>query len=229
MRLEGKHFGFLSDPIFIRAYRRGMDSGHHIYRPEGSATDIHIEFRCYIECWAAQHALRLPGDFVCCGVNTGIMPLAICEFTNINSTDKRFWLFDTYAGIPESQMSEAERPDRVRANEAIYSDCYDLAVRNFAPFPNARIVRGKVPDTLATTPIEQVAYLSIDMNIAYPERKAIEHFWPKLSPGAVVILDDYGWQAYSEQQRSMDEWAAIAGVSILALPTGQGLILKPAI
>jgi hypothetical protein len=64
------------------------------------------------------------------------------------------------------------------------------------------------------------------MNIAYPERKAIEHFWPKLSTGALVVLDDYAWRGYEEQMQSMDEFARSVGVQILTLPTGQGLIVK---
>jgi hypothetical protein len=75
--------------------------------------------------------------------------------------------------------------------------------------------------------IDKVCYLSIDMNIAYPERKAIEHFWPKLSPGAFVVLDDYGFYGYEEQMATLDQFAESVGVKILALPTGQGLIIKP--
>jgi hypothetical protein len=229
MRLKDKHLGFLLDPKFIAAYRRGMDSGHHICRPKGSAIDIHVEYRVYIECWAAQQGLHLEGDFVACGVNTGIMPLAICEYTEINKTDKSFWLFDTYEGIPESQMSAAERDARVAENAAFYSDCYEIAVKNFAPYPRAKLIRGMVPDTLSKANIDRVAYLSIDMNIAYPERKAVEHFWPKLSPGAMVIMDDYAQAHYDAQRRSMDEFAASVGVTVLTLPTGQGLMMKPAL
>jgi O-methyltransferase len=65
------------------------------------------------------------------------------------------------------------------------------------------------------------------MNIAYPERKAIEYFWPKLSCGALVVLDDYGWLGYEEQHEAMDDFAKSVGVEILSLPTGQGLIAKP--
>jgi predicted O-methyltransferase YrrM len=72
-----------------------------------------------------------------------------------------------------------------------------------------------------------VAYLSLDMNIAAPERAALEHFWPKLVRGGVIVLDDYGWAAYSEQKASMDEFAAAHGIQVCCLPTGQGLIVKP--
>jgi hypothetical protein len=83
-----------------------------------------------------------------------------------------------------------------------------------------KLVCGMVPDTLSTVDIETVSDLSIDMNIAYPEQKAIEHFLPSLSPGAMVLLDDYGWKDYEEQRRTMHEFAAQAGAAILARPTG---------
>jgi hypothetical protein len=221
---SGKSTPFLRNARFMSAYRRGMDSGHMIGGAAGM--DLHIEWRVAIACWAAQHGARLPGDFVECGVNTGVLSLAICEYVDFNSLQKSFYLFDTYAGIPESQMSGTERPGRLLSNTK-YPDCYEQTLANFGPFPRAKLVRGLVPDTLATAPIDRVAYLSIDMNIAYPERKAIEYFWPKLSPGAFVVLDDYGWQDYEEQRRSMDDFARGAGVQVLALPTGQGLLIKP--
>jgi hypothetical protein len=226
MRLKDKQLAFLKDPRFVRAYQRGMNSGHHICRPKGSTVDIHVEYRVYIECWAAEHALRLPGDFVCCGVNTGIMPLAICEYVDINVTDKRFWLFDTFEGIPESQMLATERAPRLAENEQFYSECFGIARRNFESYRGARLVRGTVPETLATAKIERISYLSIDMNIAYPERKAMEHFWPLLTSGAIVVFDDYAQAHYTEQFVSMNEFADGVGASVLILPTGQGMMIK---
>jgi hypothetical protein len=226
MKVFGKNVSSLRDPAFLAAYRAGMDSGHKIFRPRGSTTDIHIEWRAHICCWAAWHAKHLPGDFVECGVNTGIMSLAICNFIDFNATGKSFYLFDTFAGIPEHQMLPTEKQDRVIESQNFYEECFDLAKRNFAPFPRAVLVRGMVPDTLATVSIDQVCYLHIDLNIAYPEVAAIEHFWDKLVRGAAVVLDDYGFLAYKEQKRTMDEFAARKGVKIATLPTGQGLLIK---
>jgi hypothetical protein len=223
-----KDLGFLHDPRFRAAYRRGMDSGHHIVRDRGSDEDIHIEWRVHVLLWAAAHALRLAGDFVECGVNTGIYSLAVCDYVDFNTTGRAFWLFDTFAGIPLDQVTERERElGRLAENEAWYSDCFELARANFAPFPRAKLVRGKVPDTLATVEIGSVAYLSIDMNIVEPEVAALAFFWEKLTPGAPVILDDYGWSGHRPQREAMDAVAAERGVEILSLPTGQGIILKP--
>jgi O-methyltransferase len=223
-----KNVDFLSDPRFVAAYRRGMASGHHIGREPGSDDDIHIEWRVHVLLWAATHAAKLEGDFVECGVNTGIFSLAVCEYIDLNRTGKSFYLFDTFRGIPVGQMSEEEKTlGRVAENQSMYSECFDLAHRNFAPYPKARLVRGKLPDTLRSVDVRRVCYLSIDMNIVEPEIAAIEFFWDKLSPGAPVILDDYGWSNYHLQKQAMDRFAGQRGVAVLNLPTGQGLLLKP--
>lgn len=225
MATWNKSVDFLEDPRFVRAYQRGMDSGHILGRPEGSRMDIHIEWRIHTCCWAGMHATRLDGDFVECGVNTGIMSLAVCDYVDFNRTGKNFWLFDTFNGIPMDQLTPEEVADGKSPGR--YFDCYELAKSNFAPFPRAHLIRGRVPDTLGQVEIEKVAYLSIDMNIVEPERCALAHFWPRLVPGGVVILDDYGWKGYVHQKRAHDEFARSQGTEVLLLPTGQGLMVKP--
>ncbi len=223
-----KNVDFLADPRFVEAYRCGMGSGHHMCRPPGSDRDIHIEWRVHVLLWAAVHAAKLAGDFVECGVNTGIYSLAVCQYLDFNRTGKSFYLFDTYCGIPAEQMTDEERSlGRADQHSKLYSECYDIARRNFSPYPKAVLVRGVVPDTLDTVDIPRVCYLSIDMNIVQPEIAAIEFFWDKLSPGAPVILDDYGWEHFSPQREAMNAFAKRKSVEILTLPTGQGLLLRP--
>jgi hypothetical protein len=226
LRTWNKSVDFLTDRRFMSAYQRGMDSGHVIGRPAGSRDDIHIEWRIHTCCWAGRHASRLPGAFVECGTNTGIMSLAVCEYIDFNATGKRFFLFDTFEGIPLEQISQGEAELGRASENKMYPDCWEIAQRNFAPFPNTQLIRGRVPDSLPSVDIGEVCYLCIDMNIAAPERAAIEYFWDRLVPGAPVIFDDYGWLAYREQKQTLDDFARSKGVEILTLPTGQGLLLK---
>lgn len=226
LKVVSKNTDFFRQPRFAESYEKGMQSGHKIGRPKGSNIDIGIRWRVYTCCWAASHGAKLEGDFVECGVNTGIMSLSICNYINFNSLEKNFYLFDTFCGIPEEQ-STAEELNYVRDhNTDFYEECYDVAVRNFAPYPKAHLVRGKVPETLSAVNIDKVCYLHIDMNNAYPEQAAINHFWEKLSPSAVVVLDDYGWKLFEAQRKAMDEFASQKGVEIYTVPTGQGILIK---
>jgi O-methyltransferase len=222
IRVWCKNIGFLTDERYERAYQRGMMSGHRF------GSNLDIRWRIAVTVWAASHGTKLPGDFVECGVNTGIFSLAICDYVDFNSTGKTFYLFDTFRGIPQEQITQSEEHMRgVHAN--YYSeDCYALVQKNFAPFSNVKLVRGPVPDTLTDVPIENVAYLSIDMNIAYPEKAALDFFWPKLVTGALVVLDDYAWHGHEAQRDAVNDFARRVGATVLTLPTGQGLMIKAA-
>lgn len=220
MCLVGKSLSWAEDPSFARAYAAGAATGHRY----GEAT--RNDWRVHVACWAASHARHLPGDFVECGVHTGILSVAICTYLDFNTIDKTFWLYDTFAGIPKEQMAPGELGPRTVENEAWYFDSLSLAQRNFSPWRNVRFVQGRIPETLATSP-DTVCYLSIDMNIVQPEIAAIEHFWPLLSSGAPVVLDDYGFEHHSLQREGMDRFAESKGIRVLTLPTGQGLIIKP--
>lgn len=148
--VTGRPVAFLSDPTFQQAYRFGIEAGHHYLAPGANPSDLHIEWRVAICCWAAWHAKRLAGDFVECGVNTGIFSRAICRFIDFNTTGIRFFLFDTFQGVPLEQISDEGRRREVEEfNKLHYPDVWDAVQKNFSEFPNARPIRGRVPEGCA--------------------------------------------------------------------------------
>jgi O-methyltransferase len=208
---------FLQDPRFQRAFAAGAATGSWY----GSS----IRWRAYTVCWAAERALSLPGDFVECGVNKGGLARMILEYVDFDGSGKSFFLFDTFKGMPKSHLADGERTGD---HFNYYTECLDEVKRTFSPFRSINIVPGIVPESLTGQTIEQIAFLSLDMNCVMPEIAAAEHFWPKLVSGAVIVLDDYGWDdLHLLQKQAFDEFARSKGVSVFLLPTGQGLIFKP--
>jgi hypothetical protein len=147
-------------------------------------------------------------------------------------TGKRFFLVDTFSGPVVSQYSSEEvklgRLDL--AEDAIARGAYvtDLErVRtNYSEWPNVEIVQGVVPEVLPNLDVQNMAFLHLDMNCAYPERAALEYLWDYLSPGALVLLDDYSYAGNDSLADAIDSAAASLGTQVLSLPTGQGLIIK---
>jgi hypothetical protein len=81
---------FIAQERFARAYGAGIESIRQ-FRP-----DLHVEWRVHTACWVASQALRIPGDFVECGVNTGILSRAIVDYVQLDKhTERKFWLLDT--------------------------------------------------------------------------------------------------------------------------------------
>jgi O-methyltransferase len=208
---------FMTAPRFAAAYAAGKATG------AWGGNDIH--WRAHVACWAAARGAALEGDFVECGVDRGGLAMTVLHYADLPRLNKRFWLLDTFQGLAETHISAEERRLGVKAGG--FQECYQQVKQNFAAYPFVEIIRGTVPETLPLARAERVAYLSIDMNCAGPEIAAVEYFWDKLTPGAAVLLDDYGWAGHEVQRRAFDDLARRLRVPLLAMPTGQGLILRP--
>lgn len=213
---------FIQDPQFAKAYQAGISTIQE-FRP-----NLELHWRVYTACWAAQTALRLEGDYVECGVNTGILSRAVLEYVQFSQEKNRlFWLLDTFSGIPVDQLTHNEkRLGREQMNNK-YLHGFATVQQTFSQFDNVKLIQGRVPDTLPQVTSEKVAYLSIDMNAVIPEIAAANYFWDKLVPGGVMLLDDYGFQAHQEQKAAFDEFALNKGAMIYSSPTGQGIVIKP--
>ena len=206
----------LRDPRFIRALA--------LAEKTNSWKGWQMRWRAYVVCWCAEYATRLPGAFVECGVNKGGFARMIIDYADLGSSGKTLYLFDTFNGFVPSLL----RPEEMDLiHHYGYSDCLSNVQNTFAPFPFVDIVEGPVPLTLPTRQIETVCFLSIDMNCVEPEIAAAEFFWPKMVAGAVMVLDDYGQSRHIAQKIAFDDFAEKHGLSILCLPTSQGLIFKP--
>lgn len=217
--LVSSHYaGFMDEERFRTSYAAGSATGSW---PHG---DLH--WRAHVICWAAARGASLRGDFVECGVNRGGFALTSMKYVGFERLGKKFFLLDTFEGLVDKQLSADERSVGLRGGG--YRPCYAAVLDTFAPYGEAvRVIKGVVPETLAHVDAEQVAFLSIDMNAREPEIAAAEFFWDKLASGAAMVLDDYGWRKHASQRVAFDAFARHRNVPLLALPTGQGLILKP--
>jgi hypothetical protein len=215
---------FRSDPAFRAAYARGVQASRGV--------DPGFEWRVHVATWAAQTALHAAGDFVECGVNAGFISSAIMSRLEWNTAGRRFYLIDTFRGPPLSQYTQEEfRQGRVsvalRALEAgAYVTDVDRIRANFSEWPDAVLVQGAVPAVLESIEFGPVAFVHIDMNCALPELKAFEFFWDRLSPGGVVLFDDYTYYGHGCHRDALERSAEERGAAILSLPTGQGMAIR---
>lgn len=207
-----RNMGFLEDPDFVKAMEAEARSGQ----------DQSLVWRLHVLCWAAANALKLEGDFVECGVYQGFSTAVVARYLQFGRQSRTWYLYDTFTGIPPDQLSPGHM------NPPPYQDpsLHDAAIKRFAPYPNIRVVRGRVPEVLAEASPKSIAFLHLDMNSAAAELGALEHLYDRMVPGACLVLDDYGWYAYREQKAAEDSFFSRHGCPVLELPTGQGLVIK---
>jgi hypothetical protein len=204
---------FTGDARFQRAYQRAV---------RASGADYKVRWRAHTLIWAAEIATNMDGAFVECGTGRGFMMSAVCDY--LDWGERPLFLFDTFMPtLPDEAGVQASDGPAV----SYYASDAEAVAQNFAEWPGVKLIVGKIPATLTREQIDQVAFLHIDMNHPLPEEAAIRHFWPRLVAGGVMILDDYGFSGYEAQREVHHQMSREFGFSILALPTGQGLVIRP--
>jgi hypothetical protein len=217
---------FLDDSGFRKAYARGIKAT--------GGLDNHNRWRVHIALWAARACAGLEGDFIECGVNYGLNSSAMMEDLSWDRLGKTFWLIDSFGGVDEKQLTETEKTShtiekyRRAKSTGFYNTNAERCRQNFSEWKNAKVVQGWVPQCLKDITSSRVAFMHLDLNSGVPEIAAFEYFSTKFSPGALVLLDDYGYSGHDGLHKAWAEAAPGLGINILSLPTGQGLIHIPA-
>lgn len=222
-----KSAGFLDDPSFKKAYDHIR--GSHTYDQYSSPQTI--AWRLHTLVWAAKCGLNVEGDFVECGTFKGDMAWVISQTVDIRAKNKKFYLYDTFDGFAEKYSSEADFPERPGfidyANTHYKNpEIYPYVCNRFKDRPDVRVIKGIVPDVLHEESPQKIAFMHIDLNSPAAEIGALELLFPRMSPGAILVFDDYGWKQFHRQKEAEDEFMQKLGYSILELPTGQGLVVR---
>lgn len=182
-------------------------------------------WRLHTLAWAAKNALNVEGDFVECGVFKGFCSSVILKYLDFQDLSRQAYLYDTFKGLPEETSTEQERRDWNYTKydpEAIYSGVCE----KFAKYKNVNIVRGIVPDSFQSAVPEKIAFLHIDMNSEMAEMLALQHLFDKVTPGGMIVFDDFGWTCNVNQTRAELAFMNERGHHIMELPTGQGVVIK---
>lgn len=170
-------------------------------------------------------ARGIPGAFAECGVWLGGSVLAmILTLQQLSASDREIYLFDTFEGMTtptELDVSQFEDPAlktwrrAVRSGERPWGGLFgpevfsedrvrSLLLATGYPSRLLRFVGGRVEETLPAHAPPQLALLRLDTDWYESTRHEMEHLFPRLSVGGVLIVDDYGhWQG---ARRAVDEY-----------------------
>lgn len=169
---------------------------------------------------AARYLARagVEGDVVECGVWRGgcAMALAGALFDAEDRVPRTLWLYDTFAGMTTPGAEDrtvdghaaADVLARLRPDDPRRACGRDEVHANLLatgwPETRLRLVEGPVEETLPHTRPDRIALLRLDTDWYASTRAELEHLWPRLVPGGVLLVDDYGhWDGC---RRAVDEY-----------------------
>lgn len=186
-------------------------------RPYTRTTDPRVIALCEAVRYIV--AAGVEGDIVECGVwRGGSMLAAARTLVEAGDTSRTLWLYDTFAGMSEPTDVDRRAVDGATASGLLASVAHHDQVLALAslrdvektmalsgyPATSMRYVVGKVEETLPHTVPESIALLRLDTDWYESTRDELAYLVPRMTPGAVLIIDDYGhWEG---SRRAVDEY-----------------------
>lgn len=159
-------------------------------------------------------AYRVPGEFVELGCNQGQSSVMIRKVMDQFDPDRRFHVYDSFEGLPPLHAADGSSP--FQAGQMKTSR--ELLLRNFERYGllPPEIHDGWFNETLPTGLPAQIAFAYLDGDLYDSIKVSLEHVYPRLSPGAICLIDDYAdtsvypeaWNLLPGVKKACDEFFA---------------------
>ena len=165
---------------------------------------------------------KILGDYVECGVWKGgniILFKKIIELTN--DSNRKIFAYDTFEGMTEPDKNDFDISKNLNAKILMNKDkekktniwgvCSLEDVKNniqsnVKNIDNIRFIKGPVEKTLDIQDNlpEKISLLRLDTDWYSSTRKELEILYKKVSPGGIIIIDDYGH--WGGSKKAVDEF-----------------------
>lgn len=171
----------------------------------------------------------IQGDIVECGVwRGGSMMATALTLLECGDISRELHLFDTYEGMA-APTSRDVSVDGYAASTLLTEQgkfdagsawCYATIEEVRAAMAGTgydtdrmHFVQGKVEYTIPNDAPPKIALLRLDTDWYESTRHELEHLYPRLSPGGVLIVDDYGH--WTGCRQAVDEYFGSRNINVL--------------
>ncbi|MCU0341349.1 MAG: TylF/MycF family methyltransferase [Spirosomaceae bacterium] len=159
-------------------------------------------------------AQRLPGAIVECGVFKGVSFTRFAGFRDLygSASATKMIGFDIFGIFPETSFEGDIKPrerfiEAAGAESISVEQLMEVLIRKGVD-KNVELVAGDItktlPEYVEKNPSLKIALLNLDTDIYEPAVTILEHLYPRLVKGGVLILDDYG--TFPGETQAVDEY-----------------------
>jgi hypothetical protein len=157
--------------------------------------------------------LEIEGDIVECGIGWGKTFCILACLAKREGKDRLVWGFDSFEGFPNPTPEDAS-PRNPRKGEwkvinmnDIYRILYEAGLDGDFIKSNIKIEKGFFEDSLKGVKIQKIALLHLDVDLYKSYKECLEHLFPKVSRGGIVLFDEYADTAkFPGAKKAIDEY-----------------------
>jgi O-methyltransferase len=150
-------------------------------------------------------AYGVEGDLVELGCNKGESSVLIQKVIDDYAPERRLFVYDSFEGLP----SKTENDGETRFQEGWCRTNEEVLIRNFEAYGLRKpsICKGWFHETLPSQLPSKICFAYLDGDFYDSIMVSLQHVYPRLSPGAICLIDDY-----ADPSVGVDVWNDLPGV-----------------
>jgi O-methyltransferase len=150
---------------------------------------------------------HVAGDLVEFGCYVGTTSLFISEYLSKTGSKRAFHVYDSFAGLPD-KLAQDQSPAGMQFKTGELGASKSEFIKNYrqAHLPLPAIHKGWFEELTPTDVPDKIAFAFLDGDYYSSIMSSLKLIWPRLSPGAVIVVDDYISNALPGAQKAVNEW-----------------------
>ena len=169
------------------------------------------------------HTSEVAGDVVEFGCYVGTTSVHLAAA--LRGGDKQLWLYDSFAGLPEKR-SEDRSPagEQFRTGELLATKKQLVLNLTQAHVPMPRNTKAWFADLTPEQIPSTISFAFLDGDYYDSILDPLRLIWSRLSPGAVVVVDDYANEALPGAAKAVDLWRSTHPVKKFTVEASLGIL-----
>lgn len=172
----------------------------------------------------------IPGATAEAGVFRGLGSYLMCRVLREESgafDGSGHFMIDSFEGLPPGRDDDGPTATVGRFNNTSVEHVRGA----LSEFPNVKIVKGWIPSAFTELPQTTYRFVHVDVDLHDSTLDSLEYFYPRMSPGGIIVVDDYGpwptgvWPGCAKAVRA---FCSRMGIGHTSLDTGNAVIVKRA-
>jgi len=154
----------------------------------------------------------IPGDIVECGVSIGHGALLFLLLSEYLGVERNYYGFDSFTGFPDPVEKDETTPISGKGfwaspPETVLRVLKDGRIPEDTIRYRVRLTKGMFDETLPRYE-GRIALLHLDCDLYQSYRMSLETLYDKVSPGGIVMFDEYCDKRWPGAQKAIDEFFA---------------------
>ena len=176
-------------------------------------------------CAREIYSKKIDGSVAELGVYKG----GFAKYINQAFPDKKLYLFDTFEGFDiEDILEEKNRiHNNVNIDEDFSDTTVDIVLDKMKNKGQCIVKKGRFPDTTKDLVNEKFCFVSIDADLYEPIYQGLKYFYPRLTSGGFIIIDDYNNKLYKGAKEAITNFCTEQRISFTPIPDiGGGVVIS---